>query len=85
MIEIAKIKAGLQATVSKKTKISGIWRVIQAADTPTRTGNGSRQRAEKLSDDKNRTKKDWFVSDGPEKLSGKKAKRGRLWPEEGSN
>ena len=52
--------------MSKKTGISGILRVFQAADTPTRTGNGSRRRAEKLSDDKNRANKNRFISDGPE-------------------
>ena len=66
-------------------RLPPILRVIQAADTPTRTDNGLRRRAEKLSDDKNCASKNWFITDGPEKLPGKKAKRRRLWPEEGSN
>ena len=64
--------------MSKNSGISGILREIQAADTPTRTGDGSRRRAEKLSDDENRANKNRFISEGPEKKSGKKAKRRRL-------
>ena len=52
--------------------ISGILQVIQAAGTPTRNGNGSRRRAEKPSHDKNRANKNRFISEGPEKLFGKK-------------
>ena len=58
--------------VSKKSGISGTLRVIQAGDTPTRTGNGSRRRAEKPSDDKNCANKNRFISDGPESFPEKK-------------
>ena len=59
----------------KNSRISGILREIPAVDTPTRTGDGSRRRAEKLSDDENCANKNRVVSEGPENFSGKKAKR----------
>ena len=67
MMEIANKKTGLEAQVRKP--FYGILRDIQAADTPARTGDESRRRAEKLSDENNRANKNWLISEGPEKNS----------------
>ena len=72
MIETVKTKAGSYAKVSKKSGTCGILQEIQAADTPTRTGDGSRRQVAKLSDDTNRANKNRFISESPEKNTGEK-------------
>ena len=78
MINIAKRKTGLLAKGRENSGIIRILREIQATDAPTRTGDGPRRQAEKLSDEENCANKNRFISEGPEKLSGKTAKRRRL-------
>ena len=71
-------KTGSEAKVRIFSPDFQDFRENQAADTPTRTGDGPRRQPEKLSDEENRANKNRFINQDAENFSGKKGKRRRL-------